>query len=629
MPQAVFRGDPPGPGEPRRKDPGAPHWGPRLLHFPAPRKTSRLRRWLIWSGLLAAGVAVFFLSAILYAMHNAGPILRDRVVATLEQRFRSPVELDSLNIAYDHGIQVSGGGLRVLNFGRKDSPDPDDNGQQPMLSVDSFDFHTSARQILKPIVHIDVVHVRGMRLDLPPRANRGPITDPHFKPRKAGLLVDKIVCTDLTLGVETDRPGKLPLVFVVHNLTLRDVGAGRPFLFDARLVNPKPIGEIHSTGQFGPWNQQNPRDSPIQGDYAFTNADLGPIAGVAGILSSTGKYSGSLSQIGVTGTTDTPDFSLDISGHPVDLRTQFDAIVDGTSGDTRLNHVHATMLNTVLDVSGMVIQADHRRRPEYAAELARNPVAAEEVRGHLIDIDVTTTHARIEDILTLGVKTQPPIMRGALTLQAHLTIPPGSRTVSRKMAIQGRFGLRNAIFDNPKWQEALNRLSVRAEGHPGEVNSTGLARVPSQMSGNFSLAHASLSIPNLIYEIPGVRVSLGGIYGLDGQKFNFAGNVQTDASASAMLTGWKHWAVKPFDPLFKKDGAGFEAPVTISGTKSDIKFGVDKGKLRKQVFSRHEAAAAVKSQDDKLAGKAGRIGPESQEQEAKRRTGADEHREAR
>lgn len=612
MSDAASPGNPPGGGD--RQGKPAPQ-GLRVLHFPA-RQPSRLRRWLVWSALLAAGVAVFFVSAILYALHNAGPILRERVIATLEQRFRSPVELDSLNVAYEHGIQVSGGGLRILNFGRNAAASAADAGQQPMLSVDSFDFHTSARQILKPVVHVDVVHVRGMRLDIPPRGSRGPMMNPHLKPGKAGLVVDKIVCTDLTLGIETDKPGKLPLLFVVHDLTLRDVGAGRPFLFDARLVNPKPIGEIHSTGQFGPWNEQAPRDSPVEGDYSFTDADLGPIPGVAGILSSTGKYKGTLGQIGVTGSTDTPNFSLDVSGQPVDLRTQFDALVDGTSGDTRLNHVHATLLNTVLDVSGMVIQADHRRAPEFAAELARDPIAAAQVRGHLIDLHVVTNHARIEDILTLGVKTQPAIMRGALALQAHLTIPPGKQTVSKKMAIQGHFAVRGATFSNPKWQETLDRMSVRAEGHPKEVSSSDLARVPSQMAGNFSLGHGSLSIPDLTYEIPGVRVSLGGTYGLDGKKFDFAGNVQTDATASAMLTGWKHWVVKPFDPLFKKNGAGLEVPVTISGTRSDIKFGVDKAKLGHQIFSRHKDSkehTSVPMKDDRIAGDPRPIRPIAEE----------------
>jgi len=111
-------------------------------------------------------------------------------------------------------------------------------------------------------------------------------------------------------------------------------------------------GEIHSTGHFGPWQQEEPRDTALDGDYTFTNADLGTIKGISGTLASAGKFGGTLGEIGVTGTTDTPDFALDVSDHPVDLKTEFDATVDGTSGDTKLNHVHATLLHTALDVTG-------------------------------------------------------------------------------------------------------------------------------------------------------------------------------------------------------------------------------------------------------------------------------------
>ena len=76
-------------------------------------------------------------------------------------------------------------------------------------------------------------------------------------------------------------------------------------------MNPKPVGDIHSTGQFGPWQDDNPRDTPLDGSYSFTNADLATIKGISGTLSSTGKFSGTLGEIGVTGTTDTPDFALD------------------------------------------------------------------------------------------------------------------------------------------------------------------------------------------------------------------------------------------------------------------------------------------------------------------------------
>src|SRR5206468_524355 len=113
---------------------------------------------------------------------NAGPILRERVIATLEQRFRSPVELDSLNIAFQDGIQVSGAGLRIIDFGRKETTDAAPADDQPMLSVESFDFHTTLRHLLDPVTHIGLVHVRGMVLNIPPKGQRGPL----LKPRKTG-----------------------------------------------------------------------------------------------------------------------------------------------------------------------------------------------------------------------------------------------------------------------------------------------------------------------------------------------------------------------------------------------------------------------------------------------------------
>jgi hypothetical protein len=46
-----------------------------------------------------------------------------------------------------------------------------------------------------------------------------------------------------------------------------------------------------------------------------------------------------------------------------------------------------------------------------------------------------------------------------------------------------------------------------------------------------------------------------------------------------MTTGWKSMLLKAVDPLLKKHGAGVELPITISGTKSDPKFGIDTKRL--------------------------------------------------
>jgi hypothetical protein len=41
-----------------------------------------------------------------------------------------------------------------------------------------------------------------------------------------------------------------------------------------------------------------------------------------------------------------------------------------------------------------------------------------------------------------------------------------------------------------------------------------------------------------------------------------------------MVTGWKSLLLKPVDPFLKKNGAGLQLPIEISGTKDDIHFGL-------------------------------------------------------
>ena len=157
--------------------------------------------------------------------------------------------------------------------------------------------------------------------------------------------MDTIVCTDSVLVLETNKPNKVPLEFDMAKITLTNVGPGEPFHFVASLTNPKPVGDIASSGSFGPFQRQSPADTPVSGHYTFSHADLATTKGITGILSSTGDYHGTLGNILVDGETDTPDFALDVSDHPVPLHTTFHAIVDGTTGDVTLAPVHAKLLN--------------------------------------------------------------------------------------------------------------------------------------------------------------------------------------------------------------------------------------------------------------------------------------------
>ena len=116
-------------------------------------------------------------------------------------------------------------------------------------------------------------------------------------------------------------------------------------------------------------------------DYEFNDADLDTIKGIGGILSSKGRFHGVLERIRVEGTTDTPDFRVDVAGQPVHLRTSFAAVVDGTNGNTWLEPVEATLL----DSSRIVARGE--------------VVRTEDVKGRKVYLQVTIDDARIEDIL--------------------------------------------------------------------------------------------------------------------------------------------------------------------------------------------------------------------------------------
>src|SRR5580658_7463815 len=339
-----------------------------------------------WIGLVAlvllAGAAV----AAQLLIDRAQPILRTRVIDALSNRFDGRVELASFQVSMLHGIEVSGNGLKI--FGKTD-PNPSEPGVQALIVVKEFRFQTSLRSLFRSPMHVETVYVNGLELNIPPRENRQEMTKMGSRAPKMTIYVDQFVCMDAKLLINTLKPGKAPLEFAIADLKMKDVGPGQPFQFSAALVNPKPVGNIQSSGLFGPWQQDSPRDTPVQGDYSFSHADLSTIKGIAGMLSSTGEYSGTLGNIVVTGKTDTPDFKIASSGHALPLHTDFHAIVDGTSGDTYLNPVKAKLLDSFFTATGSIVRV-------------RDP------HGHDVELDVVVSSARIQDFLMLGVHTTPP-----------------------------------------------------------------------------------------------------------------------------------------------------------------------------------------------------------------------------
>jgi hypothetical protein len=516
------------------------------------------RRWFI--GSVTAFLLVAFAGAlvVMWGLKQIEPMLRRKVVETLSARFHSPVDLDRLEVSLRHGVIVTGGGLRILYLAGPTKPDVRPSAP-PMLAVDYFSFSSGWRELLRPTTRVLAVKVRGLQVNIPPKGERGEAMpdDPKKKGQPViGIVVDMIECTDAKVVIETNDPKKKPLEFAISSLTLKDVGAKKPFNYEATLVNPKPVGDVHSTGHFGPWQNDNPRDTPMDGSYEFTHADLSTIHGIGGILASTGKFGGSLGEIAVDGTADVPAFRLDISDHALPLHTEFSAVVDGTTGDTRLNRVWARVGRSELTASGAVIKSTT-------------------VPGHDTDLHLVIDKGRVEDMIALSMKGSPTLMRGALATRTHIEIPPGPVSVSRKMRLAGTFAITGAMLNDPKMQAQLDAMSMRAQGKPKLANAKDAEVVGSSVSGKFSQANAVLDVSELNFMIPGAQAQMNGQVQFVGSTFEFHGKVRTEATASQMTTGWKSMLLGPFDKLLKKNGAGVELPIKVTGKGSTYDLRLD------------------------------------------------------
>jgi hypothetical protein len=521
------------------------------------RGVSKRRRVWAWifASLLIAVVVLAVIGEVMVG--RAVPILKGRVIETLSTRFNSRVELDGLDVSVVKGLEVSGNGLRIF---------PEDEvvaagATEPLIALGRFSFHVNLMGLFEKPMRVGTVHVTGMAIHIPPREMRAQAPKGQRHIGKIKIVVDEIVSDDSKLVIGTLKPDKDPKEFNLGHIVLRDVGPARPWDYDATLVNAIPKGDIHATGTFGPWNNDSPGDSTVTGHYTFDHADLNTIKGIGGILSSVGEFTGQLDNIVVDGTTETPDFSLDTANHAMPLHTKFHAVVDGTNGDTYLQPVEARLGESAFTCSGAVINVKGK--------------------GHIIDLDVTVPSGRIQDFLQLGVKTTPVVMTGRLTMKTKLHIPPGPQSVTRKIGLKGGFTLRQIHFTNPEVEDKVDMLSLRAQGNAKDAKP-GAEDVHSQMAGQFVLGGGKLNFSKLDYTLPGATVALTGEYSLDGDRFEFAGKVRTDAKLSQMVASkWKSLLLKPVDPFFKKNGAGAEIPVKVSGTKSAPKFGLDLGRKEK------------------------------------------------
>lgn len=525
--------------------------------------------------------AVLGVAAWVVARHTE-PFLRSMIVEVLEDRFHARVELDSFHISVAHVLTAEGRGLRVWPPAQVAgvTAAPARDASDPLIRLAEFHFRMPLRYERGKPFHIAMIRLKGLDIHLPPKSHFGqgaaPSASTGSDAKKMdnliSFVVDTVECDAANLLLETSKPGKLPVDIEIAHLKLTREGglnATAPVNFDADVTVPKPHGAAHATGTIGPWNQTDPGESALEGKYTFDNADLGSFKGIAGTLSSTGNYQGTLRELMVDGDTDTPNFALTHFGHTMALHTHFHAKVDATNGDTWLEPVNATLGHSQFTAQGQVVRV--------AETNPNTPGGLPAVKGHDIALHVDLSGARIEDFLYLASKSGNPLLTGALTMKAALHIPPGPAPVHERLNLKGAFNLDDVRFTSAKIQDKITELSLRGQGRPKDVKGADPGSIQSAMQGDFTMGGGVIALPELTYTVPGANIVMKGTYTLEGGGLNFAGKAKLNATVSQVVGGVWGVLLKPADRFFKKDGAGTELPIHISGTREEPKFGVDFG----------------------------------------------------
>jgi hypothetical protein len=261
------------------------------------------------------------------------------------------------------------------------------------------------------------------------------------------------------------------------------------------------------------------------------------------------------------------------------LHTTYHAKVDGTDGDTWLDPVDATLGHSHFTTRGQVVRVKPQQADANQAVTSANLPPLADV-GHDIDLKVDVDRGRIEDFLRLANKSPNPVLTGALEAKATLHIPPGTEPAHERMRLDGSFRLEDARFTDVKVQGKIEELSLRGQGRPRDIKSADPDNVRSEMDGDFHMAKAVITLPEIHYEVPGADINLNGHYALEG-LMHFEGTARMQATVSQMVGGWKGWLLKPADRFFKKDGAGTEVPILIRGPHDAPEFSLDFGRMKK------------------------------------------------
>jgi len=500
-------------------------------------KKSRIMQWV--GGVLA--LCVGGLAILVFAW----PFREDAVIKELEDESFSKVSVGTFHRTY---FPHPGCVLEQVVF--RHSPKRE---TPPLITIESVRIEGSFAGLFQR--HVKLIRAEGMRVNIPSLGS-----EQFETPQRSSVVIDDLVADGAIVEMQR-ADGNPALRFTLHGFTMTHIGGSGPATFKATLTNAEPPGEVTTTGKFGPWHSESVGETPVSGEYHFKDAKLETFPGISGILSSSGKYRGTLEHLQVEGNTDVPAFAVAGSAHETDLQTQFQAEVNAVNGDVFLQNVDARLRQTSIWSQGKV-----------AGEQGHD--------GKVGSFEFAAKDGRIQDLLLLFIQAPHAPMTGSVSFRAKVVLPPGDESFLSKVRLQGDFGIDDGSFTNSTTRRGVFDLSRGASGkkkQDSNEDATDPESVLSDLKGHVVVKDGTAKFSDLSFSVPGALARINGTYNLVSEKIDLRGTLTTKEEVSKTTHGVKALFLKVLDPFLKNKSAGYTTPVKISGTYDHPAFGLDIG----------------------------------------------------